>query len=190
MHRLRTRYGKEDAIKKYWSEEAGPTELLVLMFLYFSAYLTGVGALLDRLNPPDKTVPLITDDLNATTFTLATNASIETTDVSVDDFDNGWWWILLVFYWILLIFHAFLPVAGCAFVGIVMPNAGTVRKTLEPGDDEPDGPSDAPDDPIKYAEWLEKNSNGGIDGFLLSIIAPFEKKYSWCVTVLVMTRDT
>ena len=59
MHRLRTRYGKEEAIKKYWGEEAGPTELLVLLFLYFSAYLTGAGALLDRLKPPGKTVPLI-----------------------------------------------------------------------------------------------------------------------------------
>ena len=50
----------EEAIEKYWMEEAGLTELLVLMFLYFSAYLTqGVGALLDRLKPPDKTVPLI-----------------------------------------------------------------------------------------------------------------------------------
>ena len=166
MHRLRTRYGKEEAIKKYWEEEAGPTELLVLMFLYFSAYLTGVGALLDRLNPPDKTVPLITDDLNATTFTLATNASIETTDViSVDDFDNGWWWILLVFY-------ALVPVAGCAFWGVILPTD-----------------VDAPDDPIKYAEWLEEKSKGR-EGFLFSIIAPFEKKYSWCVTVLVMTRDT
>ena len=166
MHRLRTRYGKKEAIKKYWEEEAGPTELLVLMFLYFSAYLTGVGELLDRLNPPDKTVlPLITDDLNATTFTLATNASIETTDVSVDDFDNGWWWILLVFY-------ALVPVAGCAFFGVVVQR------------DE-----DTPDDPIKYAEWLEEKSKT-CDGFFISIIAPFEKKYSWCVTVLVMTRDT
>ena len=168
MHRLRTRYGKEEAIKKYWVEEAGPTELLVLMFLYFSAYLTGVGELLDRLNPPDKTVlPLITDDLNATTFTLATHASIETTDVSVDDFDNGWWngW-----WWILLVFYALVPVAVCTLFGVALPN-------------------DAPDDPIKYAEWLEENSKGG-GSFSFPIIAPFEKKYSWCVMVLVMTRDT
>ena len=162
---MHIRYGKKEATMKYWQEEAGPTELLVLMFLYFSAYLTGVGELLDRLNPPDKTVlPLITDDFNATTFTLATNASIETTDViSVDDFDNGWWWILLVFY-------ALVPVAGCAFLGVILIY-------------------EAPDDPIKYAEWLEEQSKGG-DGFFFSIIAPFEKKYSWCVTVLVMTRDT
>ena len=168
MHRPRTRYGKEKAIKKYWADEAGPTELLILMFLYFSAYLTGVGALLDRLNPPDKTVlPLITDDFNATTFTLATNASIETTDVGVDDFDNG--------LWILLFFYALAPVAGCAQVGVGVQNDFT-----EFG---------APDDPIKYAEWLEEKAKGP-NGHLLSIIAPFEKKYSWCVTVLVMTRDT
>ena len=141
----------EVAIEKYWREEAGLTELLVLMFFYFSAYLTGVGALLDRLKPPDKTVPLITDDLNATTFTLATNASINTTVVSVDDFDNGWWWILLVFY-------ARMPVAGCAYVGVVLPRE-----------------NGALDDPIEYAVWLEERSKGR-DGFLLSTtIAPFDR---------------
>ena len=37
------------AVQNYW-KEAAQTELLVLIFLYFSAYLTGVGALLERLD--------------------------------------------------------------------------------------------------------------------------------------------
>ena len=61
----RTRYGDEriagehggsfygdsgkKAVQNYW-KEAAQTELLALIFLYFSAYLTGVGALLERLD--------------------------------------------------------------------------------------------------------------------------------------------
>ena len=89
--------------------------------------------------------------MNATTFTLATNASTKTTVVSVDDFDNDRWWILLVFY-------ALVPVAGCTYVGVVLPRE-----------------SGAPDDPIEYAVWLEERSKGR-DGFLLpTTIAPFDR---------------
>ena len=116
-----------------------------MIFLYFSAYLTGIGALLERLNPPapDVTTPLIADGFNATNFTLAADATIETAfdSVSVDDFDNGWWWILLFFY-------ALLPVAGCAYVGVALPNFRDLAYVL------------SPDDPIKYAEWLEKKIQG------------------------------
>ena len=97
-----------------------------MIFLYFSAYLTGIGALLERLNPPDVTTPLIADGFNATNFTLAANATIITAfgSVSVDDFDNGWWWILLVFY-------ALVPVAGCALFGIIyVPYFSIVLRTI------------------------------------------------------------
>ena len=43
------------ASKNYW-KGAALTESLVLIFLYFAAYLTGVGALLERLSPSDDTV--------------------------------------------------------------------------------------------------------------------------------------
>ena len=44
------RYGKNynKAVEKYW-KEAAETEVTGLLFFYFSAYLTGIGALLERL---------------------------------------------------------------------------------------------------------------------------------------------
>lgn len=126
-----------------------------MIFLYFSAYLTGIGALLERLNPPapDVTTPLIADGFNATNFTLAANnkATYETAFVTLP---------VEVPYWVLLVFYALVPVGFCAFVGML---------------------KGAPDDPAEYAKWLEEQSRSNSVGFLFTIIAPFEKKYSWCV---------
>ena len=126
-----------------------------MIFLYFSAYLTGIGALLERLNPPapDVTTPLIADGFNATNFTLAANATIETAPGEVSSI------AVEVVYWVLLVFYALVPVGFCAFVGIDL--------LINP-----------PDDPAEYAKWLEEQSKNNP---FFTIIAPFEKKYAWCV---------
>ena len=122
----RTRYGKDKAVEKYW-EEAGLTEGLVLVFVYFSAYLTGVGAVLERMAPDSRTQ-------------------------------------ISVVCGILLVFYALMPVAGCVFAGI---------KFTQRYDDDPD-------DPAKYTKWLEEESKDKF-GVFVAIIAPFAKKYAWCV---------
>ena len=130
------RYGVGlETIKKY-KIEAAKTELLVLIFLYFSAYLTGIAALLERL-----------DDSSS--------------QVSVK-----------VVYGILLVFYTFVPVAGCAFV-VLISHTGSIFS------------SDPPDDPAEYTKWLEEQSKNNP---LITIIAPFEKKYCWCVMGLAMAR--
>jgi len=137
-----------------------------LIFLYFSAYLTGIGALLERLNPPapDVTTQLIADSFNATNFTLAANATIETTFANLPGEVSSV--AVEVVYWVLLVFYALVPVAGCFLPGIVL---------LKPSVSAPDG---APDDPTEYAKWLEEQSKTNP---FFTIIAPFEKKYAWCV---------
>ena len=134
-----------------------------MIFLYFSAYLTGIGALLERLNPPapDVTTPLIADGFNATNFTLAANATIETAPGEVSSI------AVEVVYWVLLVFYALVPVGFCAFFGINLLDGNCH--------------SNAPDHPTKYAKWLEEQSKGDEIGHLCTIIAPFEKKYAWCV---------
>ena len=99
----------KSAIKNYW-KGATQTEGLVLIFLYFAAYLTGIGALLDRLrSPSDDAIPLNVDDLNATNATaLASNdAANESNPIAVQ-----------VVYWVLLAFYSLVPVAGCAWFGL------------------------------------------------------------------------
>ena len=132
----------EVAIEKYWREEAGLTELLVLMFFYFSAYLTGIGALLERLGA----------------FCSCPAAEVA----------------LKVVYSILLVFYALVPVAGCAFFGI------EVTKSTVDEDNGEHKEYGCPKDQTKeeYAEWLEEKSK---DNPRFTIIAPFEKKYAWCV---------
>ena len=137
-----------------------------MIFLYFPAYLTGIGALLERLNPPDvATTPLITDGFNNATnfdeYELATNVTIETADVVIPGEVSSV--AIEAVYWVLLVFYALVPVVACAW-------CGGSQYFL----------SDAPDDPAKYAEWLEKESTG-FKGPVITIIAPFEKNYSWCV---------
>ena len=102
-----------------------------MLFFYFSAYLTGIGTLLERLGA----------------FCSCPAAEVA----------------LKVVYSILLVFYSLVPVAGCAFVGIKMSKGNY-----------------APDDPAEYTKWLEEQSKGD-EGPLFTIIAPFEKKYAWCV---------
>ena len=82
----------KSAIKNYW-KGATQTEGLILIFLYFAAYLTGIGALLDRLRSPS-------DD-----------AANESDPIAVQ-----------VVYWVLLAFYSLVPVAGCAWFGLKKSN--------------------------------------------------------------------
>ena len=95
----------DKAPKKYW-KNATQTEGLVLIFLYFAAYLTGIGALLERLRPSDDAIPLNVDDLNAANATAlaSDDAANESNPIAVQ-----------VVYWVLLAFYSLVPVAGCAW---------------------------------------------------------------------------
>ena len=91
---------------------------MVLISLYFSAYLTGIGALIERLNPPtpDVTTPLIADGFNTTNFTLAANATIETAfDALPGEVSSV---AIEVVYWVLLVCYALVPVGFCACFGV------------------------------------------------------------------------
>ena len=178
-----TRYGDGDSVerdpigettkikstnKNYW-QGATQTEGLVLIFLYFAAYLTGIGALLERLSPPsDDAIPLNVDDLNATNATaLASNdAANESNLITVQ-----------VVYWVLLAFYSLVPVAGCALLAYGGDNDG-IKDILGYYGGLYELICDAPDDPKEYAEWMEEQLD---DNPLFTIIAPFEKKYAWCV---------
>ena len=118
-----------------------------MLFFYFSAYLTGIGALLER---------------------LGASCSCPAAEVA-----------LKVVYSILLVFYALVPVAGCAYFGIEWTKSD-VWNGKEHG-----CPKDQTEE--QYTKWLEEQSKGdGNAGAVASvafftIIAPFEKKYSWCV---------
>ena len=65
---------------------------------------------------------------------------------------------------ILLVFYALVPVAGCVFAGSQFTKRyDRIKKS-----------------PVKYTKWLEKESKDTF-GVFVAIIAPFEKKYAWCV---------
>ena len=152
----------KSAAKNYW-KDATKTEGLVLIFLYFAAYLTGVGALLDRLrSPSDDAIPLNVDDLNATNATaLASNdAANESNPIAVQ-----------VVYWVLLAFYSLVPVAGCAWFGL-----DKTKSNIDDDGDEVGCPIDQTEQ--EYAEWMEEELDFNP---LFTIIAPFEKKFAWCV---------
>ena len=122
-----------------------------MIFLYFAAYLTGIGALLDRLrSPSDDAIPLNVDDLNATNATAlaSDDAANESDPIAVQ-----------VVYWVLLAFYSLVPVAFCTFVGIEAPEKEDQTEQ-------------------EYAEWMEEQLDNDPT---FTIIAPFEKKYAWCV---------
>ena len=61
-----------------------------------------------------------------------------------------------------------MPVAGCVLAGVAFTNRNSTSRP------------NAPDDPAEYTKWLEEESKGEF-GVFVAIIAPFEKKYAWCV---------
>ena len=155
----------KSAIKNYW-KGATQTEGLVLIFLYFAAYLTGIGALLDRLrSPSDDAIPLNVDDLNATNATAlaSDDAANESDPIAVQ-----------VVYWVLLAFYSIVPVAGCAWFGLK--KIKSKAKFL--GDEAREVGCPTNQTEQEYAEWMEEQLE---DNPLITIIAPFEKKYAWCV---------
>lgn len=156
----------DKAPAKYW-KDATQTEGLVLIFLYFAAYLTGIGALLDRLrSPSDDAIPLNVDDLNATNATAlaSDDAANESDPIAVQ-----------VVYWVLLAFYSIVPVAGCAFFGLEKIKSNMIKN--ERGRDIERGcPTNQTEQ--EYAEWMEEQLDNDP---LFTIIAPFEKKYAWCV---------
>ena len=153
----------KSAIKNYW-KGSNQTEGLVLIFLYFAAYLTGIGALLEHLSPSDDAIPLNAnvDDLNAANATAlaSDDAANESDPIAVQ-----------VVYWVLLAFYSLVPVAGCAWFGLKK------IKSIILGSIEFGCPMDQTEQ--EYAEWVEKQVEDKTP--LFTIIAPFEKKYSWCV---------
>ena len=153
----------KSATKNYW-KDATQTEGLVLIFLYFAAYLTGIGALLDRLrSPSDDVIPLNVDD-----FLNATNATALASDDAANESDPI---AVQVVYWILLAFYSLVPVAGCAFFGLE-----TTKSHIDEHGDEVGCPMNQTEQ--EYAEWMEERLDNDPQ---FTIIAPFEKKYSWCV---------
>ena len=133
-----------------------------MIFLYFAAYLTGIGALLERLRPSDDAIPLNVDDLNAANATAlaSDDAANESNPIAVQ-----------VVYWVLLAFYSLVPVAGCAFfVEKIKSNMGEDKYGREQ----------------EYAEWMEEQLDNDP---LFTIIAPFEKKYAWCVVCRVDRRS-
>ena len=155
----------KSANKNYW-KGATQTEGLVLIFLYFAAYLTGIGALLDRLrSPSDDAIPLNVDDLNATNATAlaSDDAANESDPIAVQ-----------VVYWVLLAFYSLVPVAGCAWFGLkkIKSNIKDIRGQGK----ELGCPMNQTEQ--EYAEWMEELL---AHDPMFTIIAPFEKKYAWCV---------
>ena len=113
-----------------------------MLFFYFSAYLTGIGTLLERLDA----------------FCSSPAAEVA----------------LKVVCSILLVFYALVLVAGCVYFGIDLTKSKNSRTTgIERG-----CPKDQTEE--QYTKWLEEQSKGD-NGPLFTIIAPFEKKYAWCV---------
>lgn len=142
-----------------------------MIFLYFAAYLTGIGALLDRLrSPSDDAIPLNVDDLNATNATAlaSDDAANESDPIAVQ-----------VVYWVLLAFYSLVPVAGCAWFGLKKIKSN-MSKDKDWRGRETETELGCPMDQTEqeYAEWMEEQLDNDP---LFTIIAPFEKKYAWCV---------
>ena len=113
-------------------------EASLLIFLYLSAYLTGIGALLERLD---------------------------------EEMDNGWWWILLVFY-------SLVPIGYCVGSAklLTMDSNGLLLDVHGKDIGCPKDPTEE-----EYAEWLDEFGRARP---YISIISPFKKKYAWCVVDL------
>ena len=164
------KYSSEyNVAKEYW-KQSYQIELLFLLFVYFSAYLTGINALLDVGWPAaDGNADALLSFNNLTNATTTEQHQTEDSSVGVK-----------VVCGICLVVYALVPPAFCAYYGKQVISNRAVE--LFGKDIVPDI-SDVPEGEKPYEEFLAQK--GGEEPFL-SIVAPFEKRFAWYKAIVLI----
>ena len=154
------RTNERKSTAREWRIRVANTELLFLVFLYFSAYLTGIGALLAHTKDDDAITFISADaEINVTT-TTATNATVlivpgESSTSAVK-----------AVCWVLLIVYTLGPVVIVG--GLSNEMAGSLPRD-QTGEEY-------------YAAKEEKQREDA----LFSLIMPYDKKYAFFKSLVLL----